>query len=148
MVHHGTDGSLASPNEDVAALAHTLRAADAAWADAVRTDDGLGVGQATVLRAVADGTTELAELGEIAGRDRSTISVAVRSLVARGLLERTSDPRDRRRARVGLTAAGADALARVAAREERARALVGAALGEEGITRLTALLERLRSGLS
>lgn len=149
MVHHGNETTgLSATEQRIASVARGLRAVDRAWSDALRTRDALGVGQAAILRALAAGSSSLLELVRVDGRDRSTISVAVSSLVERGLVERSGDPRDRRRSRLLLTPAGAEALERVDARAERVAELVSDALGEDGVAELDVLLDRLSAGLA
>jgi DNA-binding MarR family transcriptional regulator len=74
---------------------------------------------------VRRGPVGLSELAEEQGLNPTMLSRTVGSLVEAGLLERTSDPSDRRAALVSATADGRRLIERV--RRERDRAL-GAAL--------------------
>jgi DNA-binding MarR family transcriptional regulator len=67
------------------------------------------------------GPIRLSELAEDEGLNPTMLSRAVGSLVEAGLLERTSDPSDRRAALVSVTAQGEKLIERV--RRERTRAL-------------------------
>lgn len=76
-------------------------------------EPGIRIDQFNALRAL-EGTRGL-RMTELAARmlgDDSTVTRIVDSLVRRGLVERTSDPADRRVRLVALTAAGEDLLSR------------------------------------
>lgn len=65
----------------------------------------------TLLRVVAilrDRTPAMSELATHLGLDRSSVTGLVDRAVARGLMRKTSDERDRRSSRVTLTDAGRD----------------------------------------
>lgn len=73
-----------------------------------------------VLRTVAEqGQVRLGDLARELGVDSSTVSRQVRGLEIAGLLARSGDPADGRVARLELTAAGADALARLRSARHR-----------------------------
>ncbi len=68
---------------------------------------GVTFQQRTVLRLVGrfPGVTA-GKLAETLHVDRGTLSATLRRLETRGLIERRSDPKDRRRVLIGLTARG------------------------------------------
>lgn len=93
------------------------------------------------------GPSRMCALAEAEGHDPSTTSRRVSALEARGLLDRTPDPEDRRAQRVVLTTDG-DAVLRTERR--RRAALVEDALAEwddADRAELTRLLDRLRDTL-
>ena len=73
---------------------------------------GLSFFRIKVLRRVAAEPVTMGVLVESLGSDAPYVSVVVDDLAGRGLVERTSDPADRRRKIVSVTAAGAAAAAR------------------------------------
>lgn len=89
------------------------------------------------------GPLDQTALGRAAALDRTTAAVVIRSLVQRGLAERTPSRRDRRAKPVALTAAGRslveDAWPAVEAAQER----ILAPLGEAEQRQLVRLLQRL-----
>ena len=76
-------------------------------------------------------------------RAQSVVSEIFDQLASKGLVERTPDARDRRRALVWLTDAGVDLLARD--REVLSRALLAAAMGRMTTRERTALLTGARA---
>src|SRR6266550_3052744 len=71
------------------------------------TAHGLSAAQLFVLHSLADAPARsLAELAERALTDQSSVSTVVAKLVARRLVTRKPSRTDRRRAELGLTAAG------------------------------------------
>lgn len=73
----------------------------------VERDTGLSAAQLFALQHLDDGAP--LSLNELAGRtftDRSSVSVVVDRLVDAGFVNRTTDPADRRRAQVRITARG------------------------------------------
>lgn len=100
----------------------------------------------TLLRVAAilrDRTPTMSELAEHLGLDRSSVTGLVDRAVARGLLHRTGDERDRRSSRVALTDAGHD-LAETCTEEitrELAPLITRLTAGQRGhLTRLLAAL--------
>jgi DNA-binding MarR family transcriptional regulator len=81
------------------------------------------------------------------GADFPTCSALVGRLEERGLIERRSDPDDRRRTRLYLTPAAAEIVAAVEAAQQAADARIATALGPDAET-LRPLLLRLSERLS
>ena len=79
---------------------------------------GMTVAQAATLQALSQGPLRLSELGTRLGIAPSTLTRNLARLEERGLLVRSSDPKDGRAQQVGLTATGADAAAEVRMQEE------------------------------
>jgi DNA-binding MarR family transcriptional regulator len=94
-----------------------------------------------VFQAIGPSGTTAVELGRRLGISKQAAGKTIESLERLGYVERGSDPGDRRRKVVRLTARGADALARSAAAFDRIRARWAAELGEQ---RLRALDDDLR----
>lgn len=105
---------------------------------------GLSAAQLFVLQKLADATA--LSLNELAARTlthQSSVSVVVRRLVERGLVERRPSPRDARRLELSLTARGRALVARApAAAQDRVIAAV-AALSARTQSQLAASLEAL-----
>jgi DNA-binding MarR family transcriptional regulator len=104
-----------------------------------------------LLRVVREGPTRLAEIAEAEGLNPTMLSRAVSQLVDAGLLERTSDERDRRAAWIRATRAGAKLAERM--RRERTAAVDAALAGldeperrdlEDALPALERLAEELR----
>lgn len=109
---------------------------------AVTAELGLSFFRVKVLRRVAREPSTLRDLVARLGSDPPYVSVVVDDLVERGLVERSSDPADRRRKIVTVTPEGAA----VAARADRILATPPpalAAMPEEDLATLEALLTRL-----
>jgi DNA-binding MarR family transcriptional regulator len=132
----------------IARLYRRLRTTDASAAA------GLSPSRASaLLHTDRHGPVRLSELAESEGLNPTMLSRMVSGLTEAGLIERTSDSRDRRSAWVGVTPAGAVLAARM--RHERTEA-VTAALEELGPTEarkielalpaLELLAERLQEG--
>lgn len=127
------------------ALPHQLRRAAQAWAALwqQRLPD-LTSPQFAVLLVLDDhGSLDQSALGALSAIDRSTLTVLLDRLVARGWVTRRTDPANRRRRIVSLTAAGRE---RLTAAEAEARALHARAqerLGERGLGQLVAMLRAL-----
>jgi DNA-binding MarR family transcriptional regulator len=79
---------------------------------------------------------------EAIGADFPTTSALVARLEERGLLERRSDPDDRRRTRLYLTPAAAEIVEAVESAQRAADARITAAIGPDAVA-LRPLLERL-----
>ena len=106
------DASVAQVVAGIRRLDRGLRLA----ARTVERDTGLSAAQLFVLQHLDD--AEPLSLNELATRtftDRSSVSVVVDRLVDAGLVSRTTDPDDRRRARIRITAKGRRVLARAPA---------------------------------
>lgn len=94
-----------------------------------------------------DGPLRLAELNEHVLLSQPALSRMVDRLVARGLIAREPDPRDRRGVLLTLTAAGRERRRQTG--RPHARDVAGAmttALGDEEIEQLTVLCRRLAAG--
>jgi len=76
-------------------------------------DLGRGSGRVKSLLWLAEGPLSLSGLAEAIGVDAPYATLIVDSLEQRGMVERHSDPGDRRRKLVSLTPAGKEAVARV-----------------------------------
>lgn len=78
-------------------------------------DYGLNVSQWRMLAAAAQlEPTSATELTDYSGMDKVTVSRSVADMVKRGLLTRTLDPRDNRRAIIALTPEGRDVYMHIA----------------------------------
>ncbi len=117
--------------------------------DAERTFEALELSPSSsmALHCVAHHATYPKELAERLAAPPSAVSVWLGDLAERGLLERHTDPDDRRRVRLELTPAGREALARleVAWRGVYSRRL--AALSEAGLAQLSQLQQKLLAAL-
>ena len=82
-----------------------------------------------------------ADLGGELDLDRSTIADLVRRLVARDLLQRTTDPSDRRRKTLRLTPSGREALALLQPRVAAIEPLVTGGLDPDQRAQLRGLLQ-------
>jgi DNA-binding MarR family transcriptional regulator len=71
---------------------------------------GSGRGKVYTLMRLAEGPLNQSELADVIGVDRPYATVIVNQLEAEGLAERTTDPDDRRRKTVTITAAGRKAV--------------------------------------
>lgn len=100
----------------------------------------LSLTQFRLLAILRDRSPRLSEVADYLGLDRSSVSGLVDRAVARGLIERTADPDDRRASRLDLTDAGRE-LARVGEEEVRAGvAPLFSRLGAQERTQLMRLL--------
>ncbi|QCB50052.1 MarR family transcriptional regulator [Rhodococcus sp. PAMC28707] len=95
-----------------------------------------------VLRQLLHGPLSAGELAEQLGSDPPYLSIALRDLEARGHLERTEDPLDRRRRVVALTDSGRE-LARVANEVLRTPPAALTALSEAELAILARILSSL-----
>jgi len=73
----------------------------------------------TLIRVAEAGTVSQNQLGRMAAMDIATIKGVVDRLKAKGLLETSLDPNDRRRSMISLTRAGADMIADLQATGQR-----------------------------
>lgn len=89
------------------------------------------------------GPASQAQLGRRTGIDRSDIVAVLNDLVARGYADRTADPEDRRRNIVTLTEPGAQHLAELDRRLDRAQDALLAALSGAERRNLIGLLTRI-----
>ena len=78
----------------------------------VGKDCGLTVAQGQLLCTLTDQTVGMAELSDMLGLERSSLTGLVDRAEQRGLVVRQSDPHDRRAVKVSLTKAGATAVHR------------------------------------
>jgi len=107
---------------------------------------GVSVSEAMALRHLTHGACTQQELGSYLGLEKSTVSRLVDALVDKGWVEKERDPGNRRYRTVGLTAAGAEAAARVskAVRQRHAR-MLASLTGEERRALAVALPALLRA---
>jgi DNA-binding MarR family transcriptional regulator len=75
---------------------------------------GRGSGRVKALLWLAEGPLSLSGIAETVGVDAPYATLIVDTLEARGLVQRHTDPADRRRKLVSLTPAGREAVSRVA----------------------------------
>jgi DNA-binding MarR family transcriptional regulator len=103
---------------------------------------GRGTGRVTALLKLTEGPATLRDLAELIGVDAPYATLIVDHLEARGLVERTLHPDDRRRKLVTLTPAGHAAAARAAQIKNEPPAGF-AQLTEADLTGLADILRRL-----
>ncbi|NUP53744.1 MAG: MarR family transcriptional regulator [Catenulispora sp.] len=98
----------------------------------------------SLLAALSEvGATSQADLGRRIGLDRSDVTAAVTDLEAKGCLERTPDPADRRRNLVRITADGKAFLAGLDAEVAAAQEELLAPLAQEEREALVGMLVRV-----
>jgi len=105
-----------TPRSDARRLTEAIRLLVRRFSLAERADTaccGMTVAQAATVEALSSGGMRLGDLGRRLGIAPSTLSRNLDRLVERGLIERGSDPDDRRALRAELTAAGRRAVAQV-----------------------------------
>ena len=129
---------------------HLRRAQDAsfqAFARRVGSAD-LKPGRFAVLALIGEneGVTPTA-LSRMSGRDKSSITPALRDLEGRGLLRRHKVPGDRRSCTLHLTAPGAEALARMMRQAEEHDRALRRLIGADGLQVLLEQLGRIEAGL-
>jgi DNA-binding MarR family transcriptional regulator len=109
--------------------------------------DPLGVtwAQVRALRAVArgDGPMRMSHVADRLGIARRSATSVVDELERRGLVERRSDPADRRAVTVQVTEKGRELLADLDRRRHAAAGAMAAALSDEDLRTLRDLLRRL-----
>src|SRR4051812_31189787 len=113
--------------------------------DADETLAGAGVDgrDYTILSILdTDGPGSQQELARLLGKAPAIVVAAVDGLEARGLVQRTRDPADRRRPRVTLTAEGSKTLARADRFADDAFSGLFAGLDAEELSRLRGLLDK------
>lgn len=103
---------------------------------------GRGSGRVKALLWLAEGPLSLSGIAEAVGVDAPYATLIVDTLEARGLVERRSDPADRRRKLVSLTPEGKEAVSRVI-RIQRQPPPGFAVLGRAELDTLEELLGRL-----
>jgi DNA-binding MarR family transcriptional regulator len=103
----------------------------------------LGAGRGRVLFQLREGPMTLSQLAARTGVDAPYATLIVDQLEARGLVERSPHPEDRRRRLVTLTVAGRDAIATADAILLRPPEVIGD-LSAADLDQLTAILTRLR----
>ncbi len=104
---------------------------------------GRGAGRVRILLSLAEGPMSVGQLAEAIGADAPYATLIVNELVARGMLDRTVDPQDRRRKLVELTDAGVEALHTAQAIINRPPPMIDA-LGDDEVAQLAELLSRLQ----
>ena len=97
----------------------------------------------TVLSQLADQATRTVVLAERVGITKQSMSDLVRDLEAHGYVARTADPRDKRAAIIGLTAAGEQFLAETDHVKREIEREYMARIGERGFEQLLQLLTQL-----
>jgi DNA-binding MarR family transcriptional regulator len=114
----------------------------------LQASDNLSLSDYHVLVAltdVSDHTLRMYELGEIVGWEKSRLSKQISRMVARGLVERTECPEDRRGADVALTESGLAAIRSAApGHVDLVRELFFADLGPEEVRQLGDYLAKVR----
>lgn len=136
----------AADASDVVAMAAQLRLSATRLARLLRqqSDTGLSPSQLSALSAIHIlGPVTLGALAEYERVAPPTITKAVTKLEADGLVERTTDPEDRRVARVATTKAGEAVLARIRQRKNVWLATRLAGLDPDDRARLGAALDVL-----
>lgn len=111
---------------------------------------GITWSQLRALRTVAggDGAVRMSELADRLGIARRSATSVVDDLVTGGLLERRSDPTDRRAVEVAVTTKGRRLLRGLQDRRRSAAREVTAALPPADLAQLATLLSRLDEGRS
>ncbi|MFJ3672584.1 MarR family winged helix-turn-helix transcriptional regulator [Streptomyces sp. NPDC090106] len=108
--------------------------------------DGCSSGTALVLALLdRDGDLRIGRLSELLAVDMSVTSRHVAHLAARGWIDRTPDPADRRSRILRLTSEGRTGLAELADRSARLLALRLNDWSDDDVRLLTGLLSRLRA---
>jgi len=108
--------------------------------------DGCSNGSATVLALIGrDGDMRIGRLAELLGVDTSVTSRHVAHLAARGWIDRSPDPADRRSRILRLTPEGRARLAELSEGIAQEFALRLSDWSDEDVRRLTWLLSRLRA---
>jgi DNA-binding MarR family transcriptional regulator len=117
--------------------------------NAHRTEAEFGVSgaQLFVLQQLGDDTLSLNDLAARTMTDRTSVSGVVDRLVAEGLVDRATDPNDRRRSAIRATAAGRRLLARAPVAPTSSLLVALRALPEMEVRGLAASLERLTRAL-
>ena len=105
---------------------------------------GLTNGQFSILMALSrPEPAGMAELAEILGMDRTTLTAALKPLERRGLLQLEADTRDRRARRMALTDAGRTLVSEVVPLWKQAQADVGELLPGTDLDRLRSDLKAM-----
>jgi DNA-binding MarR family transcriptional regulator len=129
---------------------HLRRAQDASFQAFARRvgNDNLKPGRFAVLALIGEnqGVTPTG-LSRMSGRDKSSITPALRDLESRGLLRRLPVPGDRRSCTLHLTAPGADALAGLMQQAEEHDRALRRLIGPDNLQVLLEQLRRIASGL-
>jgi len=126
-----------------------LRAARGAYGSAIREDldeagcDDVPRNGIYVIGAIARTEAPLSDIIGQLGVSKQAAGALVDTLVIRGYLERTVDPDDRRRLRIGLTERGEAAAVVVRAAVERVDAALLARVGPERVAHTRATLASL-----
>ena len=111
-------------------------------------DAGLTIDQWVVLQALhaRDGQSPY-QLAEATFKDRPTMTRILDLLADKGLIRRQTDPADRRRYRISLTAAGRAQITTLLPMMEGLRESAWSALSPEEVGQLVDLLERVFASL-
>jgi len=102
--------------------------------------DGRGYSILSIIESDDPGSQQ--EIARLLGKAPALVVSAIDELEARGLVERTRDPQDRRRSRVTLTAAGRRTLRRAHQLADEAVATLLPGLDADELDELRALLAR------
>lgn len=127
-------------------LMHLMRRAgqhsSACWAQCV--DTGLSAVQYAILVVLAEETTcDQQTLGNRAGFDKATGTYLIDRMTKSGLLTVSTDPANRRRKRVSMTAEGESMLAKMVEQAKLAEQRITADLNDQDIDDLKRLLSKL-----
>ncbi|WP_159080529.1 MarR family winged helix-turn-helix transcriptional regulator [Nocardia suismassiliense] len=100
--------------------------------------------QFSVLAALTEyGAQDQTSLGKLTSIDKSTLATLVDRLSDRGLIDKTTDPANRRRRRIQLTDAGRDRCARAYAQAAATEQWITDVLGDTDARQLRTLLQKL-----
>ncbi|MRE92648.1 MarR family transcriptional regulator [Enterobacter bugandensis] len=112
------------------------------WTQCV--DTGLSAVQYAILVVLAEETTcDQQTLGNRAGFDKATGTYVIDRMTKSGLLNVETDPKNRRRKRVTMTADGEAMLAQMIEQAKSAEKMIAAGLDAQDITDLKRLLSKL-----
>jgi MarR family transcriptional regulator, lower aerobic nicotinate degradation pathway regulator len=111
--------------------------------EGLATADAIGYHYRLLAALTEFGPASQAALGRRTGMDRSDVVAALNDLAARGLVDRSPDPSDRRRNIITITPAGTDQLRRLDAVVAGVQAQLLAPLSPAERQQLTRLLTRI-----
>lgn len=108
--------------------------------------ESITIHQLSVLKNLEDSPRPMRDLAHCLGISESSATAAVDRLVKAGLVERSSDPNDRRVVLAALSPAGSDVVARVAKAVRRRVGEMLTALSDAQIAALVDIYETLANG--
>jgi DNA-binding MarR family transcriptional regulator len=129
--------------EDAAAAMRRLRDAAGQLLSTLADAQPVAPHHLLTLRAVADGAHHPSDVASVTGRHASSASRVVDQLVELGLLDRTTDPADRRQVLVSLTDAGRTVVTRFERLDGAISTRLMAGFAADDATRLAGYLDRL-----